>query len=117
MQLGHGWIGGESWGWEGATDEPLPAGAPGTCLQSKWLRAQRWWLQLLSFAALYCGAGVMAGECPWRTCACNRLWGLHLVLWGLAGSRCLWCLVCQVPLPDPVSHPAPSCAAVIGKWA
>ena len=29
--------------------------------QSKWLRSQRWWLQVLSFAALYGGAATMVG--------------------------------------------------------
>ncbi len=29
--------------------------------QSKWLCAQRWWLQVLSFAALYGGAAAMVG--------------------------------------------------------
>lgn len=33
--------------------------------QSKWLRAQKWWLQMLSFASLYAGAGVMAGIGNW----------------------------------------------------
>lgn len=33
--------------------------------QSKWLRAQRWWLQVLSFAALYGGTATMAVIGKW----------------------------------------------------
>ncbi len=91
--------------------------------QSKWLRAQRWWLQMLSFGSLYAGAAVMVGA--WPAGGRSKVGGvggaaLHLCdLPGLAPAAMLPSLLLPnasaaskpARLRAPRAVPEPACAA------